>query len=39
MSIAHVIRNSGELLGIHGAHFKKCFKLSLHRDDPAIVEL
>jgi hypothetical protein len=39
MSITDVIRNSGELLGVRGAHFKKRFKLSLDRDDPTIVEL
>jgi hypothetical protein len=39
MSIAHVIRNPGELLGVRGAHFEKRFELRLDRDDPTIVEL
>jgi hypothetical protein len=39
MSIAHVISNPSQFLGVRGAHFKKRFKLSLDRDDPTIVEL
>jgi hypothetical protein len=39
MSITDVIRNPGQLLCICSAHFKKCFELSLHRDDSTIVEL
>jgi len=39
MSIAHVISNPSQFLGVCGAHFEKRFKLSLDRDDPTIVEL
>ena len=39
MSITDVISNPGQLLCISSTHFKKCFELGLHRDDPTVVEL
>jgi hypothetical protein len=39
MSIANVISNSGQLLRISSAHFKKRFELGLDCNDPTIVEL